>query len=195
MDNINPQINPTINHKISPQLNPQIKPEVFIVDVDGVLTTGNFFYSAEGKVMKMFGPDDHDALLLLKPYMKIHFISGDKKGFAISEKRVIVDMKMTLDLVSTIDRLPWIKERFDLKKVIYMGDGIFDARVFKAVGYSIATNDAFYKTKELANFVTNSRGGNRAVAEACFHILETFFPEHKDLELTKGDGEWGREKL
>ena len=34
----------------------------FILDVDGVMTTGQFFYTAGGKVMKVFGPDDSDAL-------------------------------------------------------------------------------------------------------------------------------------
>lgn len=34
-------------------------PKVFILDVDGVLTSGQFFYTGEGKVMKIFGPDDN----------------------------------------------------------------------------------------------------------------------------------------
>ena len=44
------------------------KPKFFVLDVDGVMTTGHFFYTKSGKVMKMFGPDDHDALLLLKKH-------------------------------------------------------------------------------------------------------------------------------
>ena len=28
---------------------------IFLLDVDGVLTSGNFFYSIEGKVLKEFG--------------------------------------------------------------------------------------------------------------------------------------------
>jgi len=60
--------------------------KTFILDVDGVLTTGQFFYTSEGKVMKVFGPDDNDALSLLKPYLEIRFVTGDKKGFRISKK-------------------------------------------------------------------------------------------------------------
>jgi len=40
------------------------KPKVFLVDVDGVLTTGQFLYTENGKTMKMFGPDDHLVLLM-----------------------------------------------------------------------------------------------------------------------------------
>ena len=46
-------------------------PKVFILDVDGVLTTGQFFYSEEGKIMKIFGPDDNDGLSLLKPFIDL----------------------------------------------------------------------------------------------------------------------------
>ena len=51
------------------------KPKIFLLDVDGVMTTGEFLYSEEGKLLKIFGPDDHDALTLLKPYIDIRFIT------------------------------------------------------------------------------------------------------------------------
>ena len=54
------------------------KPKVFILDVDGVLTTGQFFYTSEGKTMKVFGPDDNDGLSLLKEFIDIRFVTGDK---------------------------------------------------------------------------------------------------------------------
>jgi len=41
-------------------------PKVFILDVDGVMTTVHFLYSADGKVMKIFGADDNDGLSLLR---------------------------------------------------------------------------------------------------------------------------------
>ncbi len=150
-------------------------PKVFIMDVDGVLTDGGFYYSAEGKVMKKFGADDNDALSLLKPYMEIVFVTGDKRGFPISRKRIVEDMHMVLELVSTIRRVEWIKERYDPAEVIYMGDGIFDHYVMKEVGYSIATADADKNAKAFASYVTERKGGNRAAAEACLHILEKFF--------------------
>jgi len=149
--------------------------KVFILDTDGVITTGQFFYTAEGKAMKVFGPDDNDALSLLKPYLETRFITGDKKGYPISKKRISDDMKFQLDLVSTIHRVEWIKERYNLAEVIYMGDGIFDHYVMQRVGYSIAPANADKLTASQANYVTKRSGGDRAVAEACLHILEEFF--------------------
>ena len=153
----------------------KLKPRTFILDVDGVMTSGSFLYSSDGKAMKSFGPDDHDALKILSNNLNIHFISGDKKGFEISRKRIVEDMNFPLDLVSTFRRIEWIKEHFDVSTTIYMGDGIFDPFVMKEVAYSIAPNNADKEAKNVADFVTERNGGDRAVAEACFHVYERFF--------------------
>lgn len=160
-----------------------MKPSVFILDVDGVLTDGGFYYSAEGKVLKKFGADDNDGLSLLRPYIQIIFVTGDKRGFEISKKRIVDDMHYTLELVSTIKRIDWIKERFNPAEVIYMGDGIFDHYVMKEVGYSISVNNGDVNAKTAANYVTKRDGGNRAVAEASLHILEKFFTKYDPSKL------------
>jgi len=170
------------------------KPTIFIIDVDGVMTTGQFLYTSEGKSLKVFGPDDNDGLSLLKSYISIHFVTGDRKGFPISQKRIVEDMKFPLDLVSTIRRIDWIKEHYNPAEVIYMGDGIFDHFVMKEVGYSIAPSNADLNAKKYADFITQRSGGDRAVAEACIHILEKFFdpydPEIFPDNQRKMSGEW-----
>jgi len=170
-----------------------VKYKVFILDVDGVMTTGQFLYSEEGKQMKVFGPDDNDGLGLLNPYIEIRFVTGDRKGFPISNKRIKEDMKFDLDLVSTTKRIEWIKERYKPKEVIYMGDGIFDHYVMKEVGYSIAPANSDRMAKAHANYITERSGGDRAVAEACLHIMQKFFTsyDHDSLPADKPDlGEW-----
>ncbi len=171
-----------------------IIPKIFILDVDGVMTNGSFFYTSEGKYIKSFGPDDHDALSMLSNFLSIRFVTGDKKGFPISKRRIVDDMKFQLDLVSTIKRIDWIKERYDAKSVIYMGDGIFDHYVMREVGYSVAPFNSDDNAKKYCDFVTKRNGGNRAVAEACLHIMEKFFtafdPEEIPNQEIKLSGEW-----
>ena len=170
------------------------KPKIFLLDVDGVMTNGQFIYSSQGKKFKIFGPDDHDALSLLKNHIKIEFITGDKTGFKISKKRIVDDMKFKLNLVSTIKRLKWINEKFNLDEVIYMGDGIFDHYVMRKVSYSIATNDSDLNAKKYAKFVTKRNGGSRAVAEACLHILKKFFVKYNPDKILSNkinfSGKW-----
>jgi 3-deoxy-D-manno-octulosonate 8-phosphate phosphatase (KDO 8-P phosphatase) len=169
------------------------KPKHFIIDVDGVFTDGKFYYTEEGKVMKKFGPEDHDALSLLKDKLSIRCITGDKRGFAITKKRIQEDMGLSLDLISTYERLEWISQRYTLNEVIYMADGIYDPLVFSKVGFAIAPANVFYTSKKYADFVTSNKGGEGAVAEACIYILEHFFYKPFDvfkLDLSKGSGIW-----
>ncbi len=165
----------------------------FILDVDGVFTDGKFYYTESGKIMKRFGDADNDALSLLEDKMHIEMITGDKRGYQISKKRIQDDMGYTINLVSTFQRLDWISERFNLDETIYMGDGIYDPIVFNSVGFSIAPANAFYNTKKYADFVTKSIGGEGAVAEAVIYILENFLNIEFDilsLNFEKGSGIW-----
>ncbi len=174
--------------------NTNAKPIVFLIDVDGVMTNGQLIYTANGKTMKVFGPDDHDGLSLLKKFLEIRFVTGDTIGLDISKKRIVDDMKFPLDVVSTIKRIEWISNNYELEKVIYMGDGIFDHYVFKKIGYSITPANADAFAKKSADYVTKRNGGDRAVAEACLHILEKFFePYNPDVLPSSGSslsGQW-----
>ena len=170
-----------------------MKIKVFILDVDGVMTNGQFLYNEDGKSFKIFGPDDNDALKLLSQHVSIRFVTGDRKGFKISKKRITDDMGFKLDLVSTIKRIDWIREKYDPKEVIYMGDGIFDHYVMNNVLYSVAPSNADTLAKKHANFITKRSGGDRAVAEACLHIMKKFFKPFDPNELFNKKiqlGEW-----
>ena len=89
-----------------------------LIDVDGVMTDGKMYYTEEGKMMKVFGPDDHEALKMVKENLIIHFLSADERGFKISKKRIYDDMKFPLDLVSSNKRLEWIEENYKLDESI-----------------------------------------------------------------------------
>ena len=151
-------------------------PKVFILDVDGVLTTGQFLYTAEGKSMKVFGPHDNDGLTLLKNKVKIKFITADKRGFSITKKRIVDDMGFELDLISEQERFEYIKQNFDLDELIYMGDGYHDVKILKACKFGIAPGSAGKEAKEAADFVTEAKAGEGAVLDACLEILKIFFP-------------------
>ena len=165
-----------INSKLSFR---KINPSVFILDVDGVMTTGQFLYSELGKSMKIFGPDDNDGLCLLKKFLQIRFVSADSRGFSITKKRIVDDMGYKLDLVDSTTRLKWISDIYDLNNVIYMGDGIFDWITMQNCFYSISCRDSSDLAKKYSNYVTKSSSGNRSVSEASFHIIKKFFNNGK----------------
>ena len=89
-----------------------MNPKVFILDVDGVMTTGHFLYSQDGKEYKVFGSHDNDGLKLLNDKVNLQFITADKRGFPITKKRIVDDMGFELDLVSEHDRFEYIRKKY-----------------------------------------------------------------------------------
>ena len=123
----------------------KIKPKYFILDVDGVITNGQMTYDKYGKKYKVFGQDDHDSLKVIKKYVKVYFVSGDKIGFKISKKRV-EDMGFKIKYLPVEIREKWLNKNFCLNHVC-----------------------------KSANYVTKKKPAQRAVAEAVIHLLKKIY--------------------
>ena len=144
-----------------------------VIDVDGVLTTGQFLYSPEGKTHKIFGPHDADGLKLIRDQIDIHFITADQRGLSITQKR-IQDMGFTVAVVPEADRFEYVSNRWTLDQTIYIGDGIHDARLLKESLYGIAPASARTEARQAANYVTPSNAAEGAVLDACLKIKKEF---------------------
>lgn len=151
----------------------------FILDVDGVMTTGQFLYSSRGKEYKVFGPHDADGLNMIKDKVNLVFISADKRGFPISKKR-IEDMGFPIELITEKERYSYIKEKFGFKNTVYMGDGIFDAPIIKDCKFGIVPANARIEAKNAADFVTPSKSAEGAVCDACIEIKNRFLDGRKN---------------
>lgn len=146
----------------------------FVLDFDGVFTTGQFLYTKEGKYAKICGAHDNDGIKMIKKFVDICIVTADKRGFEITKQRV-EDMGLRLEIVAEGERVDWMKANFDLSKTAYMGDGVHDADVFPFVAYSIAPCNAFYTVCEKADYVTKCPSGEGAVLDACLRLLDIFF--------------------
>ncbi len=150
-------------------------PSVVVFDVDGVMTTGQFLYSKQGKEYKVFGAHDNDGIKIIKSMIKIVFVTADKRGFPISKKRIVDDMHQQLNLVGEHERFEFIEQKYGLRNVIYMGDGIHDVNILRSCYYGITPNNARAEAKQVADYITSSNSGEGAVLDACLHIKERFF--------------------
>ena len=146
-----------------------------VLDCDGILTDhGQYHYNSKGKCEKVFGPDDSDALKLIRDYVNIVICSADHFGFKITEKR-INDMGFELTCVKSSERLKWIKQNCKGTQVAYMGDSFQDAPILKGVDIGICTSDSSFLAKKYADYITPKGGGNRAVADAVFYLAWKWF--------------------
>jgi len=148
---------------------------IFLLDVDGVMTTGQFLYSQDGKVYKIFGPHDNDGLKLLTDKVTIRFITADKRGYSITKKRIADDMGFELDLVSEQSRFEYIKDRYGFQNLIYMGDGYHDAKILRESMFGIAPKNARREAIAAADYITESKAGEGAVLDACLELEKRYF--------------------
>ena len=146
--------------------------DFFCLDVDGVLTDGTFLYSETGKEYKRFGPEDSDALQVLSRFIRVEFVTADRRGYKISQSRIEKDMGFPVHLVGSSERLEWIAEKNDLDRTAYMGDSFVDIAILKAVAIGFAPSNAGPHAQSVADYVTSSSGGRGAVAEACFVLAD-----------------------
>ena len=157
---------------------------IVISDVDGCLTDGNFIYTENGKVAKIYGPHDNDGVKLLKANdIDVVFISADHRGFNITKRR-IEDMKCKLENVDEKSRLEYISKKCkEYDNVIFFGDGIADAlvkeRLYNDITF-ITPQNAREEAKELADFITESRGGQGAFLDLAIEVVK-YFGKGKEL--------------
>lgn len=146
--------------------------KVVIFDVDGVMTTGQFLYSSNGKEYKIFGPHDNDGIKMIRGIVEILFVTADKRGYPITERRIVDDMGQKLCLVGEDERYDFIEARYGMSNVVYMGDGYYDAKILKSCFFGIVPNNARVEAKESADYITPSNSGEGAVLDACLKIRE-----------------------
>lgn len=155
-----------------------------VLDVDGVLNTGQVLYSSAGKIFKIFGPHDKDGLKIIKKYINdIVFITADKTGWDITYKRIVLDWGYDVDqlkLVTEENRLQWFKDNCNFDTTAFIGDGYNDAPILSLVKIGIAPASARIEAKESAKYVTPSAAGNGAVLDACL-FLERVLNGHEKI--------------
>jgi 3-deoxy-D-manno-octulosonate 8-phosphate phosphatase (KDO 8-P phosphatase) len=150
-----------------------MKKIIVISDVDGCLTDGKYTYTVDGKVSKVYGPHDNDGVKLLrKNGIEVRFISADKRGFDITNKR-ITDMKCQLDYVSEADRPGYIAKACEEYNVIFFGDGLGDlaAAMANPSAYFIAPKNARRQVKDYADYVTSNIGGEGAFLDLAEYVV------------------------
>lgn len=143
-----------------------------VFDVDGVFTDGGFYYSADGKVMKKFGPHDADGVKSLKRSgITVECITADERGYPITLARC-EDMGLKVTLVSEDSRFSWIQSLDAKASTAFVGDGHYDAQCFELVGFSAAPANAVSVAKERCVYLSNCSGGHGAVYDICMEILK-----------------------
>lgn len=150
------------------------KLDVFLFDVDGVLTDAGLFVSDDGRMSKRFDIRDGAILKLLqRAGYFVGWISGHKSLSTDARAR---DLGVDLCMIGVKDKGRAIEDlvrerRWTTDRIFYMGDDWIDMPAMQMVGYAATVPHAPAEVKRLCRYVTSAQGGYGAVREVIEKIL------------------------
>lgn len=152
-----------------------LKVELFLLDVDGVLTNGRLYYTPEGEWIKVFHVRDGLGIKLAqKAGLKVGVISGrDSRALASRLKELGIE-EVHLGFNKKLPVLEEILKRLSLsyEHVAFLGDDLVDIPLLRRVGFPMVVADAPEEVKAYAIYITQAKGGEGAVREAVEFLLK-----------------------
>lgn len=143
-------------------------------DCDGCLTDGGMYYSEHGDELKKFNTRDGMAFKLLQEAGTITaVITGE--DVTLNERR-FAKLKVNEYFPGASDKLPIVeslcqKYGISLEEVAYVGDDLADIPVLQAVGFAAVPADGQIEAKEVADYITEAKGGEGVLREVARMIL------------------------
>lgn len=147
---------------------------VVFFDVDGVLTDGGLYFSAEGETLKRFHTlDGHGIKLLAQAGIVPAVISG--RDSAALRKRLAA-LGVTHLRLGTEDKRPAAETllaelNLGWEQAAAMGDDWPDLPVLTQVAFACAPPLAHAEALQVADYVTQARAGEGAARELCDLLL------------------------
>ena len=144
------------------------------LDVDGVLTDGKLYFSADGDELKAFNIlDGHGIKMLHQAGIMTAIITG--RSSPLTQRRAEnlgihwlyqgrEDKKQALDELA-------VESGVGLAEMAYAGDDLPDLAAIQAAGLGISVPNGYPAVIESADWCTRASGGNGAVREICDLLL------------------------
>ncbi|NYT25751.1 HAD hydrolase family protein [Alcaligenaceae bacterium] len=143
-------------------------------DVDGVLTDGRLWYSAQGEQLKCFHVlDGHGLKLLLESGIIVALITG-RDGNVIGRRAAELGIGLVQhgvrDKAQALQALAQ-EHGCNPSEVGYMGDDIIDVPAMQRAGFAASVPNAPAYVTQAAHWVAPSPGGAGAVRDCCDLLL------------------------
>ena len=149
--------------------------KLLLLDVDGVLTTGQVIYDDDGKETKIFNVRDGLGLrMLMEAGVSVGIVTG-RRSMALTHRCKNLGIELLLDGIR--DKAAALKKilvqtGIDAGATAFVGDDLPDLPIMRRVGVPIAVADAHEQIRDMALWTTAAKGGCGAVREVCERILK-----------------------
>lgn len=148
---------------------------LFISDVDGVLTDAGMYYSTDGQELKKFNTRDGKGIELLKRAgVKVMFLTAeDIEVVRARAKKLNVDYLFMgiKDKKKFLDEFFKANPQFAFHSTAYIGDDVNDLECLQAAAFSAAPQDAHSSVKREVDYVCSLSGGQGCVREVSDFLL------------------------
>lgn len=148
--------------------------KILVMDVDGTLTDGKIYMSANGELMKAFNIKDGYAIARLRDYGIEPVIITGRSSEIVKQRCAelkIKELHQGIENKSYKLRDVCEKQHVELSQVAYIGDDLNDLPCMKICGYSACPSDAIKQVKDSVSYVCQTKGGDGAVREYIDHII------------------------
>lgn len=147
---------------------------VLFMDVDGTMTDGKIYMSAQGELMKAFNVKDGYAIARLNGHAILPVIITGRESTIVTNRAKELGIAEVHQGVS--DKVAVMKDVcarhvFSLSQAAYIGDDLNDLDAIHACGLSAAPADATSAVLTAVDYKCKSSGGNGAIREFIDYII------------------------
>lgn len=150
------------------------KVRMLVLDVDGVLTDGQLYFSEHGESLKAFNTLDGQGIKSLqKQGIQVCIISG-RQSAALTLRAQALGISLIAQgredkMAAMLELLAG--QSIELSEIAYIGDDLPDLLVMRHIGLPVAVPDAHFEVHRNAHACTTRRGGHGAVRDVCDFLL------------------------
>lgn len=146
-----------------------MKIKMLVMDVDGTLTDGHIYISADGEIMKAFHVQDGYAIVHILPELGITPVIITGRSSEIVKRRA-AELKIHNLHQGISDKLCKLKEVAEelgvsAEQIAYIGDDLNDLECIRYCGLTACPADAVGTVRDAVNYVCERNGGSGAVRE------------------------------
>lgn len=148
--------------------------DAIVMDVDGVLTDGGFWWSTDGEEIKRFCFQDVMGISIgRKAGLAFGLISGEDSPLALRFAQKLAIEDVFLGSKDKAAALKTFSERrtIPLTRICFIGDDINDLAAMAVAGYSAAPANAQPAVLAAVTWQLRTSGGQGAVRELVEHVL------------------------
>lgn len=148
--------------------------ELVVFDVDGVLTDGSLYYTANGEGQKRFHAlDGHGMKMLLQSGIQVAVMTGRQSEITNRRAAELGIPHLMQNVRNKGQALVKLCQdlNLDLQRVAFIGDDLIDLPAMQRVGLALSVPNAPIYVQQAAHWVSQLAGGQGAAREHCDMIL------------------------